>query len=296
MSGPKYPLLPTAGENGIGQFEIGIFPLGDIPHFDFWTTILSQYANSPALTSILKNAAEALDQTINLDAFYDNIFNIASAQGYGLDVWGRIVGVERAIEVQVTEWFGFSEAEPGSLSFDTTQVYFHTPALGFVEGAGFSPFGQGSFNLGQQWGSNGQAQGGGAFYNGSNLTAIYELPDRDYRTLIYAKAAFNITNGSIPAINRILMTLFPGRGNTFVTDGYQGISYFGFREQQNAEPFGQGVFYNGETVATMTMSYVFQFDLSPVEYSIVATSGVLPKSTGVAATVVIKRPPPRVVQ
>ena len=292
-TGPAYPPPPAEGSNAIGRFEIGVSPVGDIPHFDVWTTILSQYANSPILTGIIENAAEAIDQTENLNAFYDNIWNIASAVGYGLDVWGRIVGVERNIQVQVTEWFGFSEAEPGSLSFDNTQAFYYSPALGFAEG--FTPFGQGSFDLAQQWVSNGQTQGGGAFYNGQSLTSIYALPDTSYRTLIYAKAAFNITNGSIPAINRILMTLFPGRGNTFVREGYGGLAYFGFIEQQNADTFGQGLFYLAEPVPSMTMEYVFQFKLSSVEYSIVATSGVLPKSTGVLASISIEPPLPHTV-
>lgn len=295
-TGPQYPPPPAEGSNAIGLFEVGVSQIGDIPHFDVWTTILSQYANSPTLTGIIQNMAEALDPTADLNAFYDNIWNIASAQGYGLDVWGRIVGVERAIHVQVTEWFGFSEAEPGSLSFDNTQVYAYTPALGFAEGRGFFPFGAGSFNLSQQWFSSGQAQGGGAFYNGSALTSIYELPDLSYRTLILAKAAFNITNGSIPAINRILMTLLPGRGNAFVQEGYHGVSYFGFVEQQNSDSFaGPGTFYAAEPIPSMTMEYVFQFPLSAVEYSIVATSGVLPKSTGVASSILIEKPPNRTV-
>jgi hypothetical protein len=37
----------------------------------------------------------------------------------------------------------------------------------------------------------------------------------------------------------------------------------------------------------MTMAYVFTFGLTPVELAIVQNSGVLPKSTGVAATVVL---------
>jgi len=37
----------------------------------------------------------------------------------------------------------------------------------------------------------------------------------------------------------------------------------------------------------MMMTYTFEFPLSPVELAIVQNSGVLPKPTGVAATVVI---------
>lgn len=294
MSGPNYPPPPGEGSNAIGNFQIGVSPIGDIAHFYPWTTILSQYANSPVLTRVILDAAANIDQTQNLNNFYDMIWDVASAQDYGLDVWGRIVGVERNLNVQIASFFGFSEALPGSLSFDSTLVFFRSPALGFSEAIpGSFTFGFGSFNSQKLWSHDGTAQGGGAFYDGQALTTIYRLDDKSYRTLIYAKAAFNITNGSSPAINRTLMTLFPGRGNAFVQEGYQGPGNFGFSESRNALTFGQGVFYTGGSVPSMTMSYVFQFPLSPLEYSIVATSGVLPKSVGVAASVVITAPPPR---
>ena len=287
MSGPQYPPPPAAGSNAIGEFAIGVSPLGDIPAFDIWTTIASQYANSPILTQIITDITGYIDPTRNLNSFYDLIWNVDTAQGYGLDVWGRIVGVNRNVEVAISEWFGFSEALPGDLSFDTTQRFGLTPALGFSESTSFVPFGQGSFVQGQQWFSSGD-QGGGAFFNGGALTSVYALPDNTYRLLIFAKAAANITSGSIPAINRILMNLFPNRGNCFVTEGYRGSPYFGFSESQNADTFGQAPFYDGESVPSMAMSYVFQFNLSPVEYSIVGQSGVLPKSTGVASSIVIE--------
>ena len=37
----------------------------------------------------------------------------------------------------------------------------------------------------------------------------------------------------------------------------------------------------------MVMTYTFDFPLSPVEIAIVSQSGVLPRSTGVSATIVI---------
>ena len=49
MSGPD-PFRPKTGSNGIGGFVIGVSPIGDIPPFDFWKTIISQYANSDVIT------------------------------------------------------------------------------------------------------------------------------------------------------------------------------------------------------------------------------------------------------
>lgn len=243
-SGPPYP-RPAAGlPNGIGEFEIGISPIGNMPAFDLWKTVISQYANSPILTRLIANVFAYIDKTANVETFFDFIMNVETAQGYGLDVWGRIVGVNRVLKVAVGDWFGFEEASPGSDTF-----------------------------------------GQGAFFSGTPTTENFSLSDQAYRQLIFAKAAANITNGSVPAINRILMSLFPNRGNCYVSEGHRGTEYFGFVEAQNTFGFNQAPFYNGETIQTMTMTYVFQFPLTPVELAIIQQSGVLPKSTGVAASV-----------
>jgi len=246
MSGPEYPPGPGPGSNAIGSFQIGISPIGTIPPFDVWKTIVSQYATSDRITRLCENIFSYLDQTQNFDEFFDLIMNLDTAEGYGLDVWGRIVGVNRVLQVASGEWFGFAEALPGSFTF-------------------------------------GQA----AFYSGQPLTSNYALSDQAYRTLILAKAAANITDGSIPAINQILMALFPHRGNAYVTDGQKQGEWFGFAESINAFGFNQAPFYSGAALSSMTMTYTFTFQLSPVDLAIVQNSGVLPKSTGVAASVVI---------
>ena len=171
------------------------------------------------ITTLIGNFDAYVDQTANLDSFYDLIMNVASAVGYGLDVWGRIVGVSRTLNVGNTDrFFGFDEA--GTISAD--------------------PFNQSPFFVGQP------------------LTTNFNLTDDAYRTLIFAKAFANICDGSIKSINQMLRTLFPGRGNCYATDGL-----------------------------SMTMTYTFTIPLSPVELAIVSQSGVLPKPTGVLASVVI---------
>lgn len=250
MAGPPYPPGPLPGSNAIGSFQIGISPIGTIEAFDVWKTVISQYANSPTLTTLIENLDAYLDQTANLDSFFDLIFNVTTAQGYGLDVWGRIVGVSRVLEVQTGgDSFGFGEASPGAATF-----------------------------------------GQGAFYSGTSLTSNYALADEPYRLLILAKAAANITNGSIPAINRILMSLFPNRGNCFVTDGTPPVDTFGFQEATNLSGFGQSPFYSGAPLPNMVMTYTFNFALTPVELAIVQQSGVLPKPVGVLVTVIVNAP------
>lgn len=217
MTGPDYPRPPVVGSNAIGSFQIGVSPIGEIVPFDYWSTIISQYANSPILTALIGNFDQYIDQTQNMDAFYDNIWNVNTAAGYGLDVWGRIVGVVRILNVQSEIFFGFSQ-----------------------QGITVGTFGQSPF-----YSSNDQS------------TSNFSLTDSAFRTLIFAKALANISDGSIPSINQILLTLFPGRGNCYITDGLN-----------------------------MTMTYTFKFNLTPVEIAIITQSGVLPRPPGVAATVV----------
>lgn len=189
-----------------------------ITAFDLEQTIISQYANSPTLVQLIKNMSTYVDPTANFDAFYDLVWNVLTAQGWGLDVWGRIVNVSRTLTVANDLVFGFEEATTGSAS----------------------PFNQGTF------------------YTGGSDTNNYALTDAAYRMLILSKAMANICNGSIPAINQILLNLFPGRGNCYVTDGLD-----------------------------MTMTYTFDFALTAVEEAIVAQSVALPRPAGVSFTMVI---------
>jgi hypothetical protein len=89
------------------SFPIPIAP----PTFNYWQTILSQYANSPRLTGMIEAFNAAWDQTQNFDNLYDLIWNVLTAQGYGLDVWGRIVGVTRVLSLPSSAtYLGFDEA------------------------------------------------------------------------------------------------------------------------------------------------------------------------------------------
>jgi hypothetical protein len=216
VSGPDINRF-RPGSNAIGNFVIGVSPIGDISDFDVWATVISQYANSPVLTRLIQDFASNVDQTLDLQSFFDLIWNVDTAQGYGLDIWGRIVGVTRILQIV------------------GTQLYFDFEETG-LSGNGFN----------QQ-----------PFFIGTPLTSNYSLSDDAFRTLIFAKALANISDGSIKALNQLLINLFPNRGNAYVTDGLD-----------------------------MTMTYSFSFTLSPVELAIVSQSGVLPKPTGVSLTIV----------
>ncbi len=210
-------------------------------------TVISQYRSSPVLMQLLERIEEWLSQDANLEDFYNLIWNVDTAQGYGLDVWGRIVVIGRVLEIPTGPYFGFGEAGD---------------RVGFDQGP---------------------------FYNGQSTTSSFTLTDDVYRRLIMAKAAYNITDGSIPAINAILMNLFPDRGNAYVTDGgkINGDRPFGFGEAGDRAPFDHGSFgdlYFTDSFSNMTMVYNFDFVLQPFEIAMVTTAGVLPKPVGVKAS------------
>jgi hypothetical protein len=189
--------------------------------FDYTQTIISQYANSASLVTLIGAASEWIDPTPLFDSFYNLIWNVDSARDIGLDIWGRIVGVQRILHISSADYFGFEEA--------------------FLSG---QPFNQ------------------APFYTGQITTNNFRLSDESFRTLIYAKALANICDGSTPGINQVLRYLFPGRGNCYVTDNED-----------------------------MTITYTFNFQLSPVEVAIVEQSGVLPKPTGVFVNYIIASSP-----
>jgi len=104
------------GIGGAGTLVIG----GDF--FDWERTIISQYANSNRLVQMIAAAAEAIDPKIDLDNFYDQLWNVQTAIGWGLDVWGRIVVVNRTLQVS-SRFFGFEEGEPDYDPFNTSPFY-----------------------------------------------------------------------------------------------------------------------------------------------------------------------------
>lgn len=251
-------------------------------------TVLSQYSNSTRLISLLEMIDEWISPDANFEEFYSLIWNVDSAVGYGLDVWGRIVGVIRVVSLDATDFFGFT----GSVTTFTGSV--SGSDLTVTGSAGTVTIGQvvtdttgalvpGTVIMGQVSGPSG-GDGGytisppqvsvpseamvtnisssgdpfsvSSFYAGQSTTTNFALADDVFRQLILAKAAANLTDGSVPSINAILMNLFPHRGNAFVQDNNN-----------------------------MSMTYVFTFPLSPPEQAIVVSSGVLPRPTGVSVSV-----------
>lgn len=189
---------------------------------DVERTIISQYANSPTIVQLIQNMNEYIDPRANIDAFYELIWNVDTARGVGLNIWGKIVGVSRLLQI------------PGN-----------DPIVGF-DNASFP----------KDWYPMSQ----GRFARENEITTAYELPDDAYKVLVLAKALANIAATTAPALNQLLRNLFPGRGRAYVRD-----------------------------LGNMAMQFVFNFNLTTVEYAILTQSGVLPHPAGVFYSVIVIR-------
>lgn len=200
------------------NYDMSVF---SVP-FDVSRTVISQYANSPTILAIVQNMEEYLDQTFNMVNFYTFVWNVDSAKGFGLDIWGRIVGVSRLLQISsANQTFGFDNAD-------------------------FPP----------DW----QPWNQGTFSTGTEVTQSYLLPDDTYRTLILTKALSNIAATTAPALNRLLQNLFPGRGRAYVLDlGGMAMRFvfefsltnveYAILTQSGALPHPAGVFYSVVVIA-----------------------------------------------
>jgi len=155
---------------------------------DLASTVIAQYSNSPVLLSMLGSINSALDSDAETADFYNKVFNIATAQGYGLDVWGRILRVSRKLLLPQlkSQYFGFSEAN------------------------GWQPWGQAQF------------------WDGCGQYSIYTLGDTEYRRLLMVKAHNNISNLSIENMNFVLNALFGDTTKCYVQDNLDMTIYLVF--------------------------------------------------------------------
>jgi hypothetical protein len=208
-------------------------------------TIISQYNPESTIYQLIQGMNENIDPRADIDAFYDFVFNVETAQGFGLDIWGRIVDISRYLTIpNNVEYFGFVEQNQAAQEF----VY---------------PFDEMPFYSGEE-----------------PATQTYRLSDDAYRRLILLKAMANIASTNARSINQILQNLFQDRGRCYVNDlGSMSMRYtfefiltkyevaiitqsgalprpagvgalvanislpvFGFSESTGCTPFGEGTF------------------------------------------------------
>lgn len=149
---------------------------------DYARTIMRQYANSPVLGGLLADFDQWVDPAQFTADFLRNVWDITTAVGFGLDIWGRILGRSRLLFVAQT---------PGNnFGFDIT------PAPG----------------------TNWKPWNVAPWYDGSAGGQVsFALQDEDYRQLLLVKAAANIASTDTLSINALLRAMFADRGRAYVT-------------------------------------------------------------------------------
>ncbi len=133
--------------------------------------MISQYGNSPIIAAIIQSLEDSTKPDNDIHNFLYSIFDIDTAQGFALDIWGRILGVSRVIVLNAAgeSYLGFEEGQTGVNDY--------------------------------------QSFGFGVFFTGSSGGASI-LSDDAYRTLLYVKALANISDCTPKSYNKLLTTLF----------------------------------------------------------------------------------------
>ncbi|MBW5868571.1 DUF2612 domain-containing protein [Yersinia enterocolitica] len=172
-------------------------------------TILTQYSASNRILSIIDTFNQAVSLSDFTDEFIEKVWDITTCETFGLDMWGKVVGVSRYIRAEIdNDCFGFSEAD---------------------DGGGYpSPFGD------------------SPFYAGTQETETVRLSNEAYRTLVLCKAFSNISIATIKDINRFLTMLFLDRGRAYCAD--YGDMRMGIICEFKLEPFEISILENYEVL------------------------------------------------
>ena len=147
----------------------------DFTSFDTWDiaeTVQSQYATSKRMRAVIDAFWQAINPKSDIDLLYRKLVNPRTAEGYGLDVWGRIVAIGRsylAVEDD-TPYFGFDPPEG-------------------VKNERLNSFGNAPFY--------------------KQVMGKVRLADTMFRTYVFLKALINISNSSLASLNQAVKLLFP---------------------------------------------------------------------------------------
>lgn len=157
-------------------------------------TVQSQYAASPRILALAAQYWSLLDPTPSADLMISKMIDPSTAEGYGLDVWGRIVGIKRALVPVGGDYLAF--APPANVTNPDGNTWNNAP---------FNP-----------------------------VNAAGYASDAIYRVYVYVKAMLNIGNGSLADLNRYFSLLFPDSGIKIIHSGTMIIRVLDFNARLTA--------------------------------------------------------------
>ena len=147
----------------------------DFTSFDTWDiaeTVQSQYATSKRMRAVIDAFWQAINPKSDIDLLYRKLVNPRTAEGYGLDVWGRIVAIGRSYLAvdDGTPYFGFDP--PEGVKNERLNTFGNAP-----------------------------------FYK--QIYGKVRLADPMFRTYVFLKALINIGDSSLASLNQAVKLLFP---------------------------------------------------------------------------------------
>lgn len=188
-------------------------------------TVMKQYANSPTLLALLSDFDQWVDLTQFTEDFLSYVWNINTAQGFGLDIWGRILGQSRNIQIEQTSGFNFG------------------------------------FNINEAPGTQWQPWSQAPFYGGqAGGTVTFSLTDTDYRQLLLVKASSNIATCDCPSINALMRAMFGSFGRCYVGYDPEIPMDIGYHFEFFATPVQKSIIESGlfPIPAGMNATYIYQ--------------------------------------
>lgn len=187
-------------------------------------TVMKQYSNSPTLLALLESFDQWVDMSKFTAQFLADVWDISTAVGFGLDIWGRILGRSR---------FVTAEQDPGNnFGFN----------INGAPGTSWQPFGQ------------------APFYNGGGSGDVaYPLPDDYYRQLLLVKAAANIASCDCPSLNYLLRAMFGARGKCYVGYDPANPMHIGYHFEFMPTAIEQAIIESDlfPVPAGMTVEYIY---------------------------------------
>ena len=147
----------------------------DFTSFDTWDiaeTVQSQYATSKRMRAVIDAFWQAINPKSDIDLLYKKLVNPRTAEGYGLDIWGRIVAIGRSYLAvdDGTPYFGFDP--PEGVKNERLNTFGNAP-----------------------------------FYK--QIYGKVRLADPMFRTYVFLKALINIGDSSLASLNQAVKLLFP---------------------------------------------------------------------------------------
>lgn len=209
---------------------------------------MRQYSASPVIQK-LKDDRFGYFHTGWQDQLYNIVWNVDTAQGFGLDIWGRIVVVGRQLQIPQTEYFGFNSTGQTWNPFNQESFYtgegatqnytLADPAYRVLilakAAANISAADGRSLNrvLGQLFPGRGRAWVNDL--GSMSMRYVFEFALEDWEKAV-------ITNGGVmPRPAGVRAYLFEAPADTF-----------GFAEAGDSLPFNQGTFLSQGAISNVS--------------------------------------------